>query len=349
MQLHKSYHVNAFICLANEYIIIIIIPLLFLPCQINSPVHPWLPLDSAHFTNVGRNQYRRFSSVARSGISIVCASEAWRSASVIIVRANVKAHWTVSASSCRPYSSGSQIMDSHPRNGSRRSISSAVLTYVATVAWPQGPALLSTTFSKSPVRLLECPPCPPRWKHNMFVIMLHCIFRNRKRERFCQILPLECAPRVWKGPRDWLIRHWRFPAYLPLRPTTCGLLRWKCVSSIDGCYVRPCWRSVLSGVRLLRRPQCHTRGPNSRTSQTSASNVLICRISSSLQIWIRFGPTKRKLSSDWMDSLEVLICVRPTWKNLYCYFLITLPCSNVFSNCRPLCSQVCYWQYNWQI
>ena len=24
------------------------------------------------------------------------------------------------------------------------------------------PALLSTTFSKSPVRLLECPPCPPR-------------------------------------------------------------------------------------------------------------------------------------------------------------------------------------------
>ena len=38
----------------------------------------------------------------------------------------------------------------------------------------------------------------------MFVIMLHCIFRNRKRESFCQIVPLECTPRVWKGPRDWL-------------------------------------------------------------------------------------------------------------------------------------------------
>ena len=32
------------------------------------------------------------------------------------------------------------------------SVVSGVLTYVATVAWPYGPALLSTTFSKSPVR-----------------------------------------------------------------------------------------------------------------------------------------------------------------------------------------------------
>ena len=38
----------------------------------------------------------------------------------------------------------------------------------------------------------------------MFVIMLHCIIRDRKRESFCQMVPLECATRVGKGPRDWL-------------------------------------------------------------------------------------------------------------------------------------------------
>ena len=61
-----------------------------------------------------------------------------------------------------------QFLEGSVIPGMRRFITSAVLTYVATVAWPQGPALLggpallSTTFSKSPVRLLECPPCPPR-------------------------------------------------------------------------------------------------------------------------------------------------------------------------------------------
>ena len=83
-------------------------------------------------------------------------------------------------------------------------LASAVLTYVATVAWPQGPAHLGAPrFCRPHFQNLLCAFSSARHVHHdesirdsMFVIMLHCIFRNRKREIFCQMVPLECAPRV---------------------------------------------------------------------------------------------------------------------------------------------------------
>ena len=95
-------------------------------------------------------------------------------------------------------------------------VASAVLTYVATVAWPQGPALLGAPrFCPPHFQNLLCAFSSARHVHhdprnlislNHTPCLWSCfiVFFVIEREEVFAKCALECAPRVWKGPRDWL-------------------------------------------------------------------------------------------------------------------------------------------------